>query len=103
MKTVKERSRFTVTVKLRNGTAPGTPSTLWYRVDCRTTKREILAWTEVTPASSVSITVLPSWNTILDTSNLIEQKSITFSANKGTDDEFNDSYIWEVKNLQGVL
>jgi hypothetical protein len=103
MKTVKEKSRFTVTVKLRNGTTPTAPDTLAYRVDCRTTKRQILDWTPVTPASSVSVTALPSWNTILDTSNLMEQKSITFSANRGTDDELNDVYTWEVKNLQGVM
>lgn len=103
MKTVQERTRFTVTNKMRQGTTPTAPATLWYRVDCRTTKREILAWTEMTPDTSVTVTVLPSWNTILDRTNIVEQKSITFSANKGTDDEVNDSYTWEVKNLQGVL
>lgn len=103
MKTVKERTRFTVTVKLRNGTTPNAPDTLHYRVDCRTTKRQILDWTEVASASSVAVTILPAWNAIIDATNLIEQKSITFSANMGTDDELNDVYIWEVKNLQGVL
>jgi hypothetical protein len=103
MKTVKERTKFTVTVKLRSGTTPTAPDTLAYRVDCRTTKKEILDWTSVTPGTSVSVTVLPAWNQILDATNLIEQKAITFSANRGTDDEVNDTYIWEVKNLQGVM
>jgi hypothetical protein len=103
MKTVKERTKFTVTNKLRRGTTPTAPTTLDYRIDCRTTKAEILGWTSVTPDTSVSVVILPDWNEIINRANLVEQKSITFSANQGTVNEVNDSYTWEVKNLQGVL
>ena len=103
MKSVQERTKFTVTNRIRRGTTPTAPNTLFYRVDCRTTKKEILGWTEMTPSTQVSVVVLPDWNNILNRSNLVEQKSITFSANKGTVDEVNDTYTWEVKNLQGVL
>jgi hypothetical protein len=103
MKTVEEKTRFTVTCKLRNGTTPTAPTTLDYRVDCRTTKQVILNWTAIDPANSVTVTMLPAYSEILDSTNLIEQKSITFSANRGTDLELNKSYIWEVKNLLGVM
>ena len=103
MKTVNEGSGFTITARFRNGTAAASPDTAWYRVDCRTTKRVILEWVEFTPSASVQIEVLPEWNAILDPTNLVEQKSLTISANRGTSGQRNRAYTWEVKNLQGVL
>lgn len=103
MKTVDEANAFTVTARFRNGTAGTTPNTAHYRVDCRTTKREILGWTPISPSSVISIDVLPEWNAILDSSNLVEQKTITVAANKDTSGQRIRSYTWEVKNLQGVF
>lgn len=103
MKIVTEGSAFTITARFRNGTASATPTTAHYRVDCRTTKRVIFEWTEVDPSSLVSIEVLPEWNAILDASNLVEQKTLTVAANRGTSSQRIRAYTWEVKNLQGVI
>lgn len=103
MKTVDEQTNFDVVARFRNGTSASLPNTAWYRIDCRTTKQVIQDWQEITPAESVTISILPEWNKILDSTNLIEQKSITVSANRGTSIQRNRSYTWEVKNLLGVL
>lgn len=96
-----EGSSFTATAKFRNGTASEAPTTAQYRIDCLTTKREIKAWTDLTPAESISITTTGTDNAIIDGNNRTELKQITVQANQSTDGQTRDNVIYRVENNRG--
>lgn len=104
MKTVMEGTGFPLTFKvLAAGGVLTTPTTLHYRVDCRTNKREIVGWTELTADDTVRVEVLPAWNAIINSANLTEQKTFTVKVNDGLSTQILKPYTWEVKNIQGVM
>lgn len=103
MKAVNEGSRLPVTFKLFDGdSAARTPTTLRYRVDCESTGRELIGWTDLTPASEVSLIVPATVNAIQNRSNSFELKTMTVEADTGTVNAFTEEYTWRVNNLQGV-
>jgi hypothetical protein len=79
-----------------------TPTTLRYRIDCLTNRRQVRDWTTLTPASSVSIPITPSDNAILNTRNDVERRQMVIQTEYGTNDQAVEYSEWTVKNLQGV-
>ena len=101
--TVNEGSRLVLTVDLFDYTNTAvTPTTLRYRVDCKTTGKDLVGWTSVTPSTSVTITIPASANDIQNNRNQYEVKEITIEADAGTDNAFQDNALWKVRNLQAV-
>ncbi len=100
--TVKERNSIGVTAYFRDSSnAASAPTTVHYRIDDLTTGTNILAWTSVSAAVSVSITVKSAENKIVDQSNKRERRQITVSADKGTTTETRDTSEWFIENIGG--
>ena len=78
------------------------PSTVRYRVDCKTNASAIRGWTVVSPASSVEITLTPSDSAIHDATQQFEEHVVTVEATFGSGDEANEEYTYHVKNLDYV-
>ena len=99
---VLERSSFTTSAEFRDSAhADDAPTTAHYRIDDLTTGQNILDWTALTPAASISITVKSSENRMLSSAHVTERRQITVAADKGTDGETRDTAIWEVENIGG--
>ena len=102
---VHEETTFPVTAYFRDRASKSgaTPTTIHYRVDCLTTKREITDWTLVsTPAQSNSITITTTENQILDDGHNREKKQITIKLDSGLSTQVIKSKTWIVENLQGI-
>lgn len=102
---VYEETTFTVTAYFRTrGTkAAATPTTIHYRVDCLTTKRQITDWTSVSsPSTSNDIIVTATENQILDDSNEIETKQLTVKIDSGLTTQAIKPIRWKVRNLLGI-
>jgi hypothetical protein len=78
-----------------------TPTSIRYRVHDRESGDELIAWTAVTPASQVQITIPASANRILDDCNRYEYRVVTVQSDFGTDDQLSDEDEYRVKNLSG--
>lgn len=103
MISVNDRSRLPLTFKLFTSTTqPITPTTLRYRIDCESTGRELVGWTDVSPASTHSLVIPAGVNVIQNRANSFELKTMTVEADTGTDNAFTEQYTWRVKNLTGV-
>ena len=98
---VKEGSSFTATVYFRSGKSSDTPSTAKYRVDCLTTGKNLTAWTSLTPATSVNISITPTENAIQYSENKTEKKQITVAADPDTSTETRSVAIYKVENIRG--
>ena len=102
---VYEETTFVTTAYFRTrGTkASSTPTTIHYRVDCLTTKRQITDWTSVSsPAASNTITITSTENQILDDANPVEVKQITIKTDTGLSTQAIKPAQWRVKNLIGI-
>jgi len=102
---VPEETTFTATAyfRLRGTKAASTPTTIHYRVDCLTTRREITDWTVVSsPSTSNEIIITSTENQILDDSHLFETKQLTVKADDGLSTQVIKPIQWKVKNLQGI-
>lgn len=98
----KERNSFTATAYFRDSSdAASAPTTVHYRIDDLSTETAILDWTTASAASSVSISVTPAQNRIIDHSNVWERRQLVVSADKGTSTETRDSIEWKVMNIGG--
>jgi len=78
------------------------PSTARYRLDCETTCTEVLGWTTLVPASSMTIEITAQQNAIINQSNRREIKVLTVEVNTGTTSEMNQQSRYQVDNLRGV-
>ena len=78
------------------------PTTVTYKIWCITNDKEVRAVTSLTPASSIEITLTPTDNSIISQSNALETRLVTIEASYGVDDEINDEYEYDVKNLRKV-
>jgi hypothetical protein len=88
-------------LNLDSSDAPVTPTTLRYRLDCRTTGREIVGWTSLTADDTVDITVTAAQNDIQNRSNTVERKTLTVEADTGLSTAFSDDYDFEVRRMSG--
>jgi hypothetical protein len=102
---VTEETTFTVTSyhRTRATKASSVPTTIHYRIDCLTTKREITDWTSVSsPAASNSIIITSTENKILDDSNNNERKQITIKLDSGLTTQVMKTKTWTVDNILGT-
>jgi hypothetical protein len=95
----KEGDSFTATAYFRKDKAAITPGTVYYRVDCITTQKQITDWTELTAGTTVDITITTA---IRGDWNRTERKRLTVSADKDTDNEVIGTTHWTVVNLAGL-
>jgi hypothetical protein len=98
-----EGSAFDATVnfRARSSSAASTPTSIKYRLDCLTTQREVLGWTTVSAASSVTISVTGAQNAIQSDANDYETKQLTVMADDGLATQFRGVKRWRVENLYG--
>ncbi len=102
---VQEETTFTVTVynRARSTKASSTPTTIHYRVDCLSTKRQITDWKSVSsPAASNTIVITALENNILDDSHEWEKKQITIKLDDGLTTQQIKPATWKVRNLLGI-
>lgn len=95
-------SAVPVTVSFRDratGTA-STPSSIRYRVDCLTNKRNVINWTSVSASSSVDILIPGTSNGTIDRGLELEQRQITIEADTGLNSQAKAAHRWGVKNIR---
>jgi hypothetical protein len=98
--TYTEGTGFPLRINFRDpNNQPTTPSTVQYRIDCRTTNRTVRDWTSVTPSPQLDIAVTPQDNAILNDHNSKELKLMTVVADRGLATQFVDQQDWNVINV----
>ena len=102
---VPEETTFTATVYFRTRATPAasTPTTIHYRIDCLSTRTQIVDWTAVgSPSTSNTIVISATHNQILDDGHLRERKLLTIKVDSGLTTQVMRAKNWYVKNLQGT-
>lgn len=104
MQVVNEKSAIVINAAVRGDDGSATvPTTLKYRVDCLTTEQAIKAWTTLTPAAEVSISVTGAENAIRNDANAYEDKQVVVISDEGLGTEQRQDFRYRVKNLFGYL
>lgn len=102
---IQERSSLTVNPYFwddsTNPWTANTPTTVDYRLDCLSTGANLIGWTTVTPAASVSITVPANSNAIQNDYNQYERKQLTVRMNGGLTNAYQTPFTYDVQNLFG--
>lgn len=103
MQRINEKSTSYLNVSFRDKEgALAVPTSISYRIDCVTTGTAVLAPTALAAASEVEITITPTQNAIVTSSNATEQKRVTVTAVYGASDQVTSQFDYLVKNLSGV-
>jgi hypothetical protein len=90
----------TVNFRTRSTAAASTPSSIRYRVDCLTNRREVIADTSVSAASSVTITVPGPNNGTIDPAQEFEVRQLTVTADYGLSTQCKAAVTWRVRNIR---
>jgi hypothetical protein len=90
-----------VYLRLRSTAAAATPTTIHYRIDCKTTGRTVAESTSVSAASNFTIAVTGTHNAILNDSNEQEVKQLTVTVDSGLSTQHREAVVWVVENLYG--
>jgi len=100
---VNELSQATITARPvdSNGVA-FLPTTARYRLDALETRTAIIAWTSLTAAKAMTITIPAASNKIENTSNDREMKVLTVETDFGASTAQVEEYQYWVKNMQFV-
>lgn len=101
MRTINEGSDLDIEAIPTSEGVPALADTLSYRIDCLTTGKEVLGWTDLTPATSVAINVPGALNAIVDNNNRLERKQMVVKAVTGGKIA-NQTIDWEVRNIYGI-
>jgi hypothetical protein len=78
------------------------PTTLKYRLDCRTSGTVLVDWTTVTPDATTVIPITADQNRIVNDGNEVEEKLLTAIVDEGLDTQDSQEYGWQVVNLYGA-
>ncbi len=99
-----EESVFTLTVffRTRSTKSASTPTTIRYRIDDLRSAKVIRAWTTVSAAPNVSITISASDNEIQDDDTRFERRQIIVQADNGLSTQVLGKAVWRVTNLLGI-
>lgn len=81
----------------KDGTA-ALPTTVNYEVKCLSTGNTVVASTSVTPATSVTITLTPTANTLQSSSNVYETRRVIITAGYGAGDSLVDFYDYQINS-----
>jgi hypothetical protein len=102
MLTIREKSRQKFTVVFEDEDRRRfTPTTIRYRLHDKDSEQELIAWTSVTPQSSVEITIPATANRILDDDQRYETRVLTIQSDYDTDAQLSEDEEYKVKNLSG--
>jgi len=102
---VPEETTFTATAyfRTRSTALASTPTTIHYRVDCLSTRRQITDWTAIAvPAGSNTITISATHNQILEDAHANETKQLTVKVDSGLSTQVIKAKRWKVENLLGI-
>ena len=100
MRTFDEKSEVTVTARPINTSGIlFTPTNARYRVDDLLTRDALIAWTALTPGTSMSIAVAPATNAIINSTLDFETKVVTVETDHGLSSAHPSEYRYRVKNL----
>jgi hypothetical protein len=88
---------FQVTLTDPDGDA-SEPTTMRWKLDCKTTQTSVVEWVELSAAATVDVTVPASANAIIYSTNAYEIKRITVQANYDTDSQLNKTLEYKVMN-----
>jgi hypothetical protein len=101
--TFKLKTEFFGLVGLRR--VPLAPGTIRYRIKDLDNDRVVRDWTNISPDTSVQITVAASDNAIWDRNSrsrrLRQRMSLVVQADPGLDSEYDDEFLYEIRNLRG--
>lgn len=107
---VNEASAFTLVASFFDDStdtwAASTPTTAKYRID-RTSSNpgcytEVVGWTALTAATSISIPITATQNAILDTYSYLEPRQITVKANDALSTQIEETFKYSIVNLAGT-
>jgi hypothetical protein len=96
---VLEGSAQPVVVRFRQGAVDNVPTNVFYRID-DPQGGEVLAWTPLTPAAQVTISIQPDRN-MCATGSTLEYRDITVMADKGLPTAFVQIFRYDVKCASG--
>jgi len=95
---VPEGSSFDVTAYFRTNGAGTTPTTARYRIDNLTTGGNDRAWTDLTPAESITIPITPD-DTAVTVNDRKEHKQITVEVNTDLDTQVRQQIDFTVNRI----
>ncbi len=99
---INEASSFTATAYFRvNGAASAPATNAKYRIDNLQTGSQVVDWTALTPAVSISIPITSAHNKILNNSNRIEKIQLTVAADRGETNATYGTVTWNIENIYG--
>jgi hypothetical protein len=78
------------------------PTTVHYRVDCLTSKKELITWTSVSAGENITINMTAAFNAIQVESNPWERKQLIVKADDGLSTQTIGQVRYKVKNLRGI-
>lgn len=98
-----EASALDVTTKFRDeNNALTIPMTVRVKLTCETTGQTILDWTAITAATTVTVSITPTQNRILNRTNAVERKTLSIEADSGLSTAIADAYTYEVARVAGL-
>lgn len=101
--TVNEREYFKLRwTVLDENAAQSVPRSMRYRIDCQSTGKNLVPWTDVALAATTTLAVPSAVNAIQSSGNSRETKVITVDTNYDDDDRVPAEYAWDVRNLGGL-
>jgi hypothetical protein len=102
---INEASAFTLMARFARANVATVPSTVRYRIKDVTNDRLVTDWTDVTPASAVTIEVTAEENEIYQDSSRPfrrrEERVISVQANYDTDSQYTEEIRYLIRNLHG--
>ena len=99
---VREGSVCTIRARFFNDQkTPAVPTTARYRLRDVTNNRTIVDWTDITPATSVVITVSPESNAIYRDNVAFQENALVVQADYGLSTQWTDEYRYQITNLRG--
>lgn len=98
-----EGSQFTATVRFRtrSSAAASTPTNVYYKLTNLSSGEAITAWTQVSEASEVSITLTPTQNTLRDNTRVLERMELLVAADYGLSTQVIGSAYYQILDLEG--
>ena len=100
MRTINELSQATITARPvdLNGDLV-IPTNARYRLDDLDSQTELVAWTTLTAAKEMTVTIPAAKNAMIATNRKRERKVLTVEIDDGLDSGHHEQYIYWVKNL----
>lgn len=102
--TINERSSFNVVAQFWDDStdswAADAPTTVHYRID-DAYAGQVRNWTSIAASTSVIVPVDSSDTQIYDDTKDIERRTLTIKADSGLSTQYQDSWVFYVRNLGG--